>query len=188
MSNEPVPVQSGKLTELIAKNPVLTITLGLMLALVATWIILDQAAKRKTSKHEGLPGFYCTLDDGATIFAATWDNVPPFMTESGKEAVVARVFVPAAKPKERFVAYLEKWSDASHKKLLEAEPSMRFNLHVIKQLPDPDPLIKRPGQKNWLTPADSEYQPILQVKAPDGTPAVEVLPPPATSAPEPVRR
>lgn len=124
---------------------------------------------------------YFTVDDGATWFADSLDQIPPF-TKDGKEAVRAYIFrCGKGKP---FVAYLERYRPEAKKLIEEARMKARQNPEA-----PPDPAlhaklmgggveVKKPNDPSpWVQQRDFQrYSQVVQIKAPAGESIEELEP------------
>jgi hypothetical protein len=125
---------------------------------------------------------YYTVDDGATYFKDDIKKVPPFVYE-GKEAVRVRVFRCAKGGP--FVGYLEKYTPTAKKQLEAAQnpppsgpngPAPGFNPMMESEMMN-GRLVKKPGDKKWVSQQDPAYQQVVDVKCPDGSTDIELVTP-----------
>jgi hypothetical protein len=104
--------------------------------------------------------FY-TDDDGATWFADSPSNVPPY-DHNGKQAVRCSVYEGGGKT---FVGYMKEFSPpVAHK--------MKANLGTTDTDLATGTLVKRPGDKNWIPMNDLRSQAIVNA----GAGAIEIQP------------
>ena len=103
-----------------------------------------------------MPGqAYYTTDDGATFFADSAYKIPP-IDHNGQRAARAYVFS-CDGGKHQWVQYLEKYTDADQK-ILETGQGGSY----------PAPLVKKPGQGEWISTRDQRSMEIRSPKPPEG--------------------
>jgi hypothetical protein len=116
----------------------------------------------KRSEPSAISGarMYYTTDDGKTWFADAWEKVPPF-DHDGAQAV--RCYVFKTPTSGSFVGYLETYTQAAHDYLSGAMNSP-VPVDTTKGT-----LVKRPGDKNWVSTASPAGEKVKDVKPPNGS-------------------
>lgn len=104
--------------------------------------------------------FY-TTDDGATLFADSLSQFPPF-DHDGRPAVRAYVFS-CDGGKHQWVQYLEKYSNEAKKEAGAASQPPRSGL-----------LVKEPGADRWVSEASAAAQKVMDARCPDGMRAGDI--------------
>ena len=155
------------LRETLNKNP--TVWLG-VLGLVAVAALLYFFVFADDGNYgEYAPAHY-SVDDGQTFFVDDSGRLAPF-EKDGKEAVMARVFEDR-ETGESFVAYLTKYASDADREAAEKAAGRDGG---------PAPLIKRPGDAEWIKMDDpakqEEVAAIRRVReSPAGNPVKSVTP------------
>ena len=104
-----------------------------------------------------LPSLFYTIDDGKTFFVAGSENVPPF-DYKGQPAVHAIVFECNGK---RFVGYLERYTPAARKAILENRATPQTEVAGRE--------LKKPGDTKWVKSNDfAAVARVTDVQCPDG--------------------
>jgi len=139
------------LRDQINQKPVITATVVMgLIVLLGGWIFWQLAGGRP-SAVSGVK-LYFSSDDGHTWFADAAETPSPF-DHDGSQAFRCYVFKSASGL--TFAGYLEKdgTRDAS------MPPS------------GPGPMVKRPGDRNWVPELSPAGQKVADVKSPDGSAA-----------------
>ena len=148
------------LREKINSNPQLGIGIGVGVLVVAIVIIVIYVKSGGSGTPQ--PAFdttkgYFTDDDGKTTFVADLSKLPPF-DHNGKKAYRAKVFIDGHGT--RFVAWLESYDDNAKKAIQKVIddthelPDRAMN----EAAPNDRPLVKKPGQANWVSPVRNEKE------------------------------
>lgn len=167
--------------EMMNRNPAMAGTIAVVLvlaAIAAAWYSLKPDAQGAPTKA------YYTIDDGQSWFADRLDRPTPF-EHDGKEAVKAYVYT-CDGGRSQFVAYLEKMPAGPKPaaQVKEAEPAAapkseaEARAMAAKQPRKPAvgqfaALVKKPGDKQWLTSADPRYFPTIAPRCPDASAKVD---------------
>jgi hypothetical protein len=102
---------------------------------------------------------YYSDDDGLTWFVDTDEKVPPF-DHDGKTAVLAFVYQTA--DGKQFVQHLEEYSPTI-KARAESALSTGSTEEAKVLLAGSTPLVKKPGDKIWVSQSDPRALPILSI-------------------------
>lgn len=102
---------------------------------------------------------YYSDDDGMTWFVDTDEKVPPF-DHNGKTAVLA--FVYKTPDGRQFVQHLEEYPP-SVKASADSAISTGSTEEAKALLAGATPLVKRPGDKFWVSQTDPRAMPILSI-------------------------
>jgi hypothetical protein len=131
----------------------------LAVCMVLAWEILSDriASAPSTSATQA---FY-TDDDGATTFVDDGQKTPPFQ-HKGKEAVRVQMFKCGS---TKFIGYLERFSESSLAALEAARHDRNLDPRALNAI---RPEVKKPGQKQWVSPGSPDGQKIFDVKCPNG--------------------
>ncbi len=157
--------------EKLNENPAITTGVTAAIIVIALIFILYQALHDNTPKPQ--TEAYYSIDDGKNYFADDINQVAPFMKD-GKEAVRAYVFS-CDGGKNKWVAYLERYSKESQKKILDARAKAddkQYDPMVMEEAAMNGLEIKKPGEGRWIRqndPSQQRVQQILEIKCPDGT-------------------
>jgi hypothetical protein len=130
---------------------------GIILLLIGLMIFHFRSGN--ASAISGAQSYY-TIDDGKTWFADAWEKVPPFDYDGG-QAVRCYLFKTASSGP--FVGYLECYSQKVHDNLTGTVKSP-IPVDIVGGT-----LVKRPGEKNWVSQVSAAGQKIMNVKAPNGS-------------------
>lgn len=109
--------------------------------------------------------FY-TTDDGATWFADDSVNIPPY-DHDGKQAVIAYVFS-CDGGKNAFVQFMEKYTDKARQQLTSPANAVSNGVLLAK-------LVKRPGDKVWLSETSPQGLAMMKPRCPDGATGLPTL-------------
>jgi hypothetical protein len=136
------------------------------------YLFKDGCSGPREIRVAGTPKMYFTVDDGQHWFADEATKIPPF-DHDGKPAVRARIFeCPDGK---QFCAYLERYGDATKKKLEQAVQDTNAKGRAGPMAVSPlfiDTEVKRPGDKEWVKQGVQNIQKATEIrtpKCPDGT-------------------
>ncbi len=166
--------------EKLNDNPAITTGATATIVVVAiafiVWQLMPNNPKISTED-------YYTVDDGTSWFKDDIKKIPPY-SHDGKDAVRARVFkCPSG---SAFVGYLEKYSPEAKKQLeaTQAPPPTTggppmgpaFNPAMEAMLIN-GRLVKKPGDKAWISERDPNFQKVVDVKCPDGSSDIELVTP-----------
>ena len=142
--------------ETLNKNPAITTGATIVIILAALGFITYQIG------HKNMPklatGLYYTDDDGQTFFIDSMKQIPPF-DHGGKEAVLANCY--QCGEGKMFVGYLQKYTD-------EMAATLRDPNHGEVNT-DPDTLVKRPGDTEWVVITSAKGREVTHVTCPPGT-------------------
>jgi hypothetical protein len=117
-------------------------SLGAFILICAGGIAAEVMGSRHTIKPVVLNHYY-SADDGKSFFEAPETNVPPFDYQ-GTPAVLAHVFTCGA---QRFVGYLERYTERVRKLVLAGESVPQSVEHTGHEL-------KKPGDPAWVNSGD----------------------------------
>jgi hypothetical protein len=148
------------------ENPRLTAgMIGVLVLICVAVVVLEVRAGRHTIATH-MPDSYFTVDDGQTFFVASGDNVPPFEYH-GQTAVHAYLFQCNGK---RFVGYLERYTPAAHKQMVEGKDTPATQIYGRE--------LKRPGDRDWVKSGDLKAAgKVTDVQCPDGSGTPEPIEP-----------
>jgi len=151
--------------ETLNKNKMATAVAGGCLLLLGAVVIIKGNAS-------GIPGpltrAYYSDDDGKSFFADDANKVAPF-DHNGKPADRAYVYqCGSGKP---FVLYLERYEESTRSKLTAAmanKSSDTAAAAAVAELRGSGIEIKKPGEKNWVSPTSPVGVDTVTPKCPDG--------------------
>ena len=161
------------LRETLNRNP--AITTGVTIAIIVVALIYIVLQFSGSSRPPIPTKGYFTTDNGATWFADSLNNVPPYMHD-GKEAV--RAYMYKCNDGKPFVAYLERYTPETKKAIEKARAAAKANsqnimarealysmemqnVKEVKKPLDPGPWIKN---RDYV-----RYSPVVKIQCPDGT-------------------
>jgi hypothetical protein len=161
------------LRETLNENPRLATGLTVGLILVAV-ILLGWQLMPGGEKRPPRPKVFFTDDDGKTYFPDDQWKIPPFQ-RNGKEAVRAHVY--RCGDKTPFVAWMEKYDDASKAKLQKFFDDPKNHNISPDAFDDAVRMIKRPGAaQKWLKWTYTLLEQARGFKCPGGEMADEIGP------------
>jgi hypothetical protein len=141
----------------IVNNGRIAIPIAVLVIVAIAW-----QASRSMQRHP-LPDVvshaYYSDDDGQTWFVDTDNNVPPF-DHNGKTAVMAFVYQTA--DGKQFVQHLEKYPDSVTARVVAAFSSGSTE-EARALLAGSTPLVKKPGDKTWVSQTDPQAMPIMSI-------------------------
>lgn len=163
------------LRETLNRNPAITTGATIAIIIVALIAILWQTMGGSGPGKPATQGYF-TTDNGATWFADSLDNLPPYQKD-GKEAV--RIYLFKCADGKPFVAYMERYTPEFKKMLTEAKEKMKANPNdpMAMQAAYSMPMqsgteVKKPGDTGPWRAQMRDYQAyaqVVQIKCPDGT-------------------
>lgn len=140
------------------------VTVGAIVTLLALIVFVVMRNFTATGPTELQAGDYFTTDDGATYFAGTSDQLPPFDVD-GKQAFRARLGYQA--DGKVHVFYLERLNPAGKAALMKAKTGANLTAAEAEALRKAIE-YKAVGQSRWQT-FDSEFAKIQWTKSLRGT-------------------
>jgi hypothetical protein len=114
--------------------------------------------------------YYFSTDDGASYFAADMKKVPPF-DSGGKVAVRAYVYT-CDGGKTNYVAYLERFTDASKKQMEAMIAQGKVTPLELAPVSFSGSLVKLPKSERWIPQSSPAAMQILDAPCP-GTKSIE---------------
>lgn len=163
------------LRETLNRNPAITTGATIAIIIVALIAILWQTMGGSGPGKPSTQGYF-TTDNGATWFADSLDNLPPYMKD-GKEAV--RIYLFKCSDGKPFVAYMERYTPEFKKMLQAAREKMKANpkdpmaMQAAYAMPMQNGTeVKKPGDAGPWRAQMRDYQAysqVVQIKCPDGT-------------------
>jgi hypothetical protein len=147
--------------------------IGVMIGLVGLAIIIS-IRSTTASRVYTISGSYFSADDGKTFFKAAFDK-PPFVAPDGKSAVIAHVFTSDGGA-TKFVGYLSrpvtKGSTDGNKSPSAADGPVEVKSpgEGHSWIPTPPPGLEE------TAPAMVAFLNVVNVKSPDGRPAMPLVP------------
>jgi hypothetical protein len=147
------------LRDQINRKPVIAVGAAGAVILVLICALVVSLKKGAPSAVSGALMYY-TTDDGKTWFADAWEKVPPF-DHDGQQAV--RCYVYKTPSSGAFAGYLETYTPAAHD-YLSGSLNSPVPVDTTKGT-----LVKRPGDKDWVSTASLAGQKIKDVKPPNGS-------------------
>jgi hypothetical protein len=164
------------LRETLNRNPAITTGVTIAIIVIALVAILWQTVGNKRGGQGSTQQFF-TTDNGATWFPDSKDNLPPYITKEGKEAV--RIYLFKCSDGKPFVAYLERYTPAA-KQILEqarakAKTSPQDPMAMEAQYSIPvqnGTEVKKPLDSGpWHSQVRDypEYSKVVAIKCPDGS-------------------
>jgi hypothetical protein len=151
--------------ETLNEKPALTTGLTIGIIVIACAFILYYAFSGG-NQDAVLTKQYYTVDEGTTLFEDNPPKVVPFQKD-GKDAVQAMVFT-CDGGKTRFVAYLERLSDDTRKKIESLKPSEGGMAPEAAMILMEGSEVKKPHEGNWVKRNSPEGQKIASVTCPNG--------------------
>jgi hypothetical protein len=160
MAQRPVQVERPLgIREWLNRHPGVTIGIVAGIALLAIVAIVVQVLASRKKYPDALPQAYFTVDDGKTYFSAGMENVPPFQHD-GQTAIRAYVF--QCGTGEPFVGYVERYTPAAHKAMVENRATPQHQIAGRE--------LKKPGEAKWVKSTDRKAAgAIADVRCPDGS-------------------
>lgn len=160
------------LRDKLNKNPGVVTAFVALGVLIAGYVVVKQTLGSKAHVTEA----YYTTDDGATWFKDSVYKEPPFQVD-GKEALLAFVFKCNGK---EFVGFVGKYTPAYQaimKKANEArkEGKTPENQELVITGAPAGTLLKKPGDKQWVTQNDPRIGTVAHIVCPDGSEAERVV-------------
>jgi hypothetical protein len=164
--------------EYIQRKPAVAASISLAVVVLAAVFVYFQTMGTDHSRARLLNSEFYSDDDGKTWFIDDASKLPPFEHE-GKMAVQAAVY--RYDDGKRFVAYLEKFSDAQRSEIEAAIAAHPDEAPHWRQSPME---AKKPGDSKWVPPGGvgspalaKAYQRVTTPVSPDGSTTVSPVAP-----------
>ena len=160
------------LRETLNRNP--AITTGATIAIIVVALIYISLQMFGSGRPPISTKGYFTTDDGATKFADSLDNLPPYI-HNGKQAV--RVYVFKCSDGKEFVAYLERYTPEAKKILEKSRETAKANPQDIMAREAAFSMVVQNGKEAkkaldpgpWIPNRDYiRYSQVVQINCPEG--------------------
>ncbi len=158
--------------ETLNENPAIVLRSTMVVTVIALIFIVWYVFP--TRQRAIVPREFFTDDDGETWFPDNSSLIAPF-DHNGKQAVLAKVF--RCHNGQKFVGYLEKFSDAAKARILEARTTghMKAGAGAVEQgIDGGDVLVKKPHAPQWVSSRDPKAIEVETFQCPDGRTDYEV--------------
>lgn len=163
------------LRETLNRNPAMTTGVTIAIIVVALIWIFWQSFSSGSARRASNQGYF-TTDNGATWFADSLENLPPY-TKDGKEA--DRVYLFKCSDGKPFVAYIERYTPDAKKLLEQSRARMKANpqdsmaMEAQYSIPVQNGTeVKKPLEAGPWHAQMRDYQnytKVVQIKCADGT-------------------
>jgi hypothetical protein len=165
--------------EAIERNRGATIGVVVLMLVAAAFFVFYNDSSDAESP---LTRSFYTIDEGKTWFVDTAERIPPFDHE-GQTAYRVRLFTTDG-GRTQFAGYVERFTPEARRRIEaaqrggEGEPKGRPILSIIDELLISGTEVKKPGPNHpWVRRDDPRAgREVLDVKGPNGEPAVQVMP------------